>query len=136
MILVSRSSDCRLERRYHAAIPLLVGGIALISLGTTDSPWLSITLWSLAAIGIEGFFGPFWSLPNEFLTGTSAASGIALISSIGSLGGFVGPSVVGVTANGAGGIYHGLSVAGVSLFVSAALVLLLPKSRLAAVSRL
>jgi MFS family permease len=137
MIRVSCSSDRRLERRYHAAVPLLVGGTALISLGTTDSPLLSITLWSLAAMGIEGFFGPFWSLPNDFLTGNSAASGIALISSIGSLGGFVGPSVVGLAANGAGGIYHGLGVAGVSLFVSAALVLLLPNSKsLAAASRL
>ena len=78
-------------------------------------------------MGNQGFPGPFWSLPNDFLTGAAAASGIALISSIGSLGGFVGPSLVGAAANGPGGIYRGLAIAGVSFLVSAALALLLPK---------
>jgi MFS transporter, ACS family, tartrate transporter len=44
MILVSRSSDSRLERRHHAAVPLLVGGVALAALGATKSPLLSIAL--------------------------------------------------------------------------------------------
>ena len=129
MILVSRSSDRRLERRYHAAIPLVVGGLALVLLGATRSPLLSIVLWSFVAMGIYSFFGPFFSIPGNFLAGFSAASGIALINSVGSLGGFVGPSAVGALANGTRGIYGGLALAGVSLFVSATLVLLLPKTR-------
>jgi MFS transporter, ACS family, tartrate transporter len=127
MIAVSRSSDRRLERRYHVAIPAVVGGLFLMSLGATNSPFLSIALWSLAAMGIIGMVSPFWSLPNEFLAGGSAASGIALVTSIGSLGGFVGPYFIGAVANGGGGIYRGLALAGVSLFVSATLVLLLPR---------
>jgi MFS family permease len=127
MILVSKSSDRRLEQRYHAAIPVIVGGAALTLLGAAHSPWLAITLWSFAAMGNYGFVGPFWSLPGDFLTGAAAASGIALVSSIGSLGGFVGPYVVGAGANGPGGIYRGLAIAGVSFFVSAALAVLLPK---------
>ena len=127
MILVSRSSDRTLERRYHAAIPLVVGGIALILLGTTNSPRLSIALWTLAGMGYLGFNGPFWSLPNDFLTNAAAASGIAMVTSIGSLGGFVGPSIVGAAASGPGGIYRGLAIAGVSFFVSATLMVLLPK---------
>jgi MFS transporter, ACS family, tartrate transporter len=130
MILISGSSDRRLERRYHAAIPASVGGIALMLLGTTSSLWLSIALWSFAAMGIYGYLGPFFSLPSEFLTGFAAASGIALINSVGNLGGFAGPSVIGALANGAGGIYRGLAMAGISLFVSATLVLLLPKKRI------
>jgi ACS family tartrate transporter-like MFS transporter len=126
MILVSRSSDRRLERRYHMAIPLIVGGIALMLLGTTNTILLSIALWSLVAMGVFSFVGPFWSLPNEFLAGVSLASGIAVVTSVGSLGGFVGPYVIGALANGAGGIYRGLAIAGVSLLVSAALALLLP----------
>ena len=129
MILVSQSSDRRLERRYHAAIPLVVGGLALVLLGATRSPLLSIVLWSFVAMGIYSFFGPFFSIPGNFLAGFSAASGIALINSVGSLGGFVGPSAVGALANGTRGIYGGLALAGVSLFVSATLVLLLPKTR-------
>lgn len=126
-ILVSRSSDRRLERRYHAAVPLIVGGSAFLLLGTTNSLWLSIMLWCLVSMGNCGFWGPFWALPNEFLAGNAAAAGIALITSFGSLGGFVGPSVVGVAANGAGGIFRGLGIAGVAFFASAGLALTLPK---------
>jgi ACS family tartrate transporter-like MFS transporter len=129
MTVVSRSSDRRLERRYHAAIPAIVGGMALVLPGATSSPLLSITLWSFAAMGIYSFFGPFFSFPSEFLAGFSAPSGIALINSVGSLGGFAGPITIGALANGTGGIYRGLAFAGVSLFVSAALVLLLPARR-------
>lgn len=126
LIVVSRSSDRRLERRYHFAIPAAVGGIFLMSLGMTNSAFLSIALWSFAAMGIIGMVSPFWAMPNEFLTEASAASGIAVVTSVGSLGGFVGPSIIGAVANGSGGIYTGLAVAGVSLLASAALVLLLP----------
>ncbi len=126
MTLVSRSSDHRRERRYHTAIPAMAGGAALMLLITTTSPRLSILLWSFAAMGIYSFFGPFFSLPSQFLAGFSAASGIALVNSVGNLGGFVGPLAIGALANGAGGIYRGLALAGVSLFASAALVLLLP----------
>jgi MFS transporter, ACS family, tartrate transporter len=126
MILVSRSSDRRLERRYHILIPAIVEGIALMLLGTTNSTVPSIVLWSFAATGNFCLLGPFWSLPNDFLTGPSAASGIALVTSIGSLGGFVGPYVVGAVAR-AGGVYRGLAIVGISLFVSATLALLLPR---------
>jgi len=133
MILVSRSSDRRLERRYHTAIPLAVGGMALVVLGATRSPLLSTVLWSFVAMGVYSFLGPFFSMPSRFLAGFSAASGIALINSVGNLGGFFGPSVIGAFANGKYGIYEGLAFAGVSLFVSAALVLFMPgKPRLTA----
>jgi MFS transporter, ACS family, tartrate transporter len=127
MVLVSRSSDRRLERRYHASIPLAVGGIALLLLGTTGARFLSIALWSLAAMGIYSFFGPFFSIPSRFLAGFSAASGIALINCVGNLGGFFGPSAIGAVAGGSWGIYGGLALAGIALFISSALVLLLPK---------
>jgi nitrate/nitrite transporter NarK len=50
---------------------------------------------SVAAIGIFGTKAPFWPLPSLFLTGSAAAGGIAIINSIGNLGGFIGPSAVG-----------------------------------------
>ena len=127
MVLVSRSSDRRLERRYHSAIPIAVAGIALVLLGETNSQTLSIVLWSFVAMGIYSFFGPFFSIPSEFLSGFSAAAGIALINSVGNLGGFVGPSVIGAIAKGSTGVYGGLAVAGVALTLSAVLVLLRPR---------
>jgi ACS family tartrate transporter-like MFS transporter len=129
MVLVSRSSDRRLERRYHIAIPTTVGGTALLLLGTTHSPILSVALLSLMALGIYAFYPIFFSLPSEFLTGFSAASGIALINSVANLGGFAGPYAIGAISGKTGSLYGGLAAVGVSLFVSAALVLLLPKER-------
>jgi sugar phosphate permease len=135
MILVSRSSDRKLERRYHAAIPLIIGGIALMLLRTAASPSSSIALLSFVAMGIYSFMGPFWTMPCEFLTGYSAASGIALITSIGNLGGFVGPFAIGAISDRTDSLYGGLAVAGISLVVSATLVLLLPRKAIALAKR-
>jgi ACS family tartrate transporter-like MFS transporter len=99
-------------------------------LSTTDSVWVALALWSVIAAGIYSFLGPFWSLPSEFLSGLSAAAGIALINSIGNLGGFVGPSAIGVLTKQAGGMYAGVRFVGFSLLTSAILLLLLPKTKL------
>jgi ACS family tartrate transporter-like MFS transporter len=127
MILVSRSSDRRLERRYHVAIPAIVGAAALVLLGTTRSPFYSAALLCLLAAGVCSFLGPFWTFPSEFLAGFSAAAGIALINSVGNLGGLVGPYMIGALAMRTGNLYRGLAIAGVRLFTSATLVLLLPR---------
>ena len=128
MILVSWSSDRKLERRYHAAIPALMGGVGLVLLGTTRSPAYSVTLLTPLAVGIYSFYGPFWALPSEFLTGFSAAAGIALVNCVGNLGGFVGPYMIGAIAMKTGNLYLGLALAGIPLFLSAILVLLLPRN--------
>jgi len=130
MVLVSRSSDRTLERRYHAAIPLLTGAVALMLLGVTGSVWVALGLWSVTAAGIYSFLGPFWSLPGEFLSGLSAAAGIALINSIGNLGGFVGPSAIGLLTKQTGEMNTGLRFVSCSLLLSAVLLLVLPKTRL------
>ena len=126
MILVSRSSDRMLERKYHAAIPAIAAGIAFVSLSASHSVFLSTVLLSFVVLGLYSLLGPLWSLPSEFLTGFSAASGIALITSVGILGGFVGPYAVGLIRQRTGSLYGGLAFAGVSVLVSATLVLLLP----------
>ena len=125
MILISRSSDRRRERRWHAAISACVGGIACLLFGASHSTLLSIALLSLIAAGIYGAAGPFWALPCELLTGFSAASGIALITSIASLGGFVGPYVVGLIQQRTGNVQSSLEVVGIALLVFATLLLLL-----------
>lgn len=126
MILVSHHSDRMLERRYHVAIPAVLAGTALLLLGTGPSPALSMALLCLLAVGVYSYLGPFWALPNEFLMGYSAAAGIALINSVGNLGGFLGPATVGFFAHHTGRLFAGLALAAVPVFVSAILVLLLP----------
>ena len=126
MILVSRSSDRTLERQYHVAIPALATGTALVLLGTSPSAFLSVALLCLLAAGVFSCLGPFWTLPSEFLTGYSAAAGIALINSVGNLGGFVGPATIGFISQRTGTLSAGLALSGIPMFLSAALVLLLP----------
>ena len=130
MILVAHSSDRRLERRYHVAIPAIIAALSLLLLGanTTSSTFVSVLLWCLVALGIYSLLGPFWALPNEFLAGFSAAAGIALINSLGNLGGFVGPFAMGAI-NKRGSFRGGLVLAGVSLLISAILILALRERR-------
>jgi MFS transporter, ACS family, tartrate transporter len=127
MVMVSRSSDRKQERRFHAAIPAIAAGLALVSLSVTHSVFPTILLLTLAALGIYSVYGPFYCLPGDFLAGFAAASGIALVSSVANLGGFTGPYVIGWISQKTGSLYGGLAVAGVSLFISATLMLLLPR---------
>lgn len=127
MIAISRSSDRRLERRWHTAGPAIVGGIGCLLFGASHSLFLSIALLCLLAIGIYGASGPFWTLPSQFLTGFSAASGIAVVSSIANLGGFAGPYAVGLIGQRTGSLHGGVTLAGIALLMLASLALLLPK---------
>ena len=129
MIFVSRSSDRALERRYHAAVPVMIAAIALVLLSTTNgsSAFISVILWCFVAAGVYSLLPPFWSMPTEFLSGFSAAAGIAFINSVGNIGGFFGPYVMGVINKQTGSFRGGLVVASVSLFTSAMLILALRK---------
>jgi len=95
MIYWSRSSDKRNERRLHSAIPLGVAAAAMLATGLVADPYLSITMISLSLAGLYAFKSPFWALPTLFLSRESASVSIAIINSIGNLGGFVGPFFIG-----------------------------------------
>jgi ACS family tartrate transporter-like MFS transporter len=125
MILVSRSSDRRLERRFHVAVPAMVGGMALFLLSVPHNPPTSVILLSLLAVGVYSSLSPFWAMPNEFLAGYSAAIGIALINCCGNLGGFVGPYTIGAIARHVGSIYPGLAVCGLPMLLAGVLALVL-----------
>jgi len=129
MVFIARSSDRTMERRYHAAVPLVIGAVsmALLALGWGSSVAVSVIFWCLAVSGICSFWGPFWSLPNEFLAGYSAAFGIALINCVGNLGGFFGAYTIGAIGKRTGSFHGGLVFLGVSFFASALLMLALRK---------
>jgi len=127
MVLVSRSSDHRQERKFHAAIPALIAATALVAVNATTSAIPTIALLCVAALGVYSIYGPLYALPSEFLSGFAAASGIALISSVANLGGFFGPYMVGWVGQKTGSLHAGLGLTGVSVFASAALMLALPK---------
>lgn len=126
MVFVSRSSDRHVERKFHAAAPALLAGISLVLMYAANSLPPSMVLLCLAAIGIYSIYGPLYAIPSEFLTGAAAASGLALISSIANLGGFFGPYLVGVIGERTGSLHSGLAITGLSVLISAILLLLLP----------
>jgi len=123
MILWSRHSDTTGERRWHTAIPPLAGGIGLLGSGLVADPIAAYLLLILATVGIYSTFGSFWTLPALFLTGISAAVGIATINSIGNLGGFIGPSLMGLLTQVTGSMNAGLIAIGACLIFSGLLAI-------------
>jgi ACS family tartrate transporter-like MFS transporter len=95
MLVWAHSSDRRHERRIHFIVAALVATAGLLVAGLGVNPYVSLAAMCVATIGLYGSKPAFWPMPSAFLTGTAAAGGIALVNSIGNLGGFVGPYVVG-----------------------------------------
>jgi len=128
MVLIGRSSDLNGERRWHFTISASIGAAGLILAATTRSPFLSLVAISIAAAGIWGTFGPFWATSSGCFTSTAAAGGIALINSIGNLGGFAGPYVVGMVKQASHSFAGGMLAMAVSVLGAGVLALMLPTS--------
>jgi MFS transporter, ACS family, tartrate transporter len=116
-------SDRMAERRWNLFWACMVAAAGLtIAAQTVGTAWALVGM-SVAAIGFYGSKGSFWAMPPMILTGTAAASGIAWINSVGNLGGFFGPSVVGwakdYSGSFAGGLYALAGFALLSAIVSA-----------------
>jgi ACS family tartrate transporter-like MFS transporter len=125
MIVIGASSDRSGERLLHLAIPTAVGGLGFIASAYLSSPVPSIIALAIAAVGNTSTRGPFWALPTRFLTGTAAAGGIALINTVASIGGFVGPYAIGLVRKLTGGFAGGLVFLAVLMLLGAAAALLL-----------
>jgi MFS family permease len=95
MILWTRHSDITHERVWHVGCPAVVSGLSLIASVYLGNPVLAAVALIICAMGLYAALPTFWALPTGFLTGSAAAGGIALINSIGNLGGFVGPYAIG-----------------------------------------
>jgi ACS family tartrate transporter-like MFS transporter len=126
MLMVGWSSDRTRERRWHTALPMMVAalGLFLAALTQTSAP-LTVAVLSVAAMGINSYLPGFWALPTTFLTGTAAAASIGLINSIGNLGGFVGPYIVGRLMEATDSFFGGVIYLSVSALTAALLILAL-----------
>jgi ACS family tartrate transporter-like MFS transporter len=103
MLVVGYTSDRFKERKYHLTGIMLISGLGLMGSALFSSNVvITIACISVAAIGFFAMIPIFWILPSRFLTGTAAAAGIALINSIGNLGGFLGPFGVGYIKDATG----------------------------------
>lgn len=118
MVVLSKHSDRTRERRWHAAGAAFLGGAGLVvaSLLSASLP-LALVALSFATIGILATMPLFWAMPTAYLSGPAAAGGIALINSLGLIGGFVSPFVIGWFKTETGSVNGGL------YFVTAMMVL-------------
>jgi ACS family tartrate transporter-like MFS transporter len=94
-ILWGRRSDRRNERYVNLAIPLIVGAAGFAASAYVSSPLLGIVCLSVAVMGVIAGYTVFWVVPGTFLTGVAAAGGIALVNSMGNIGGFIAPFAIG-----------------------------------------
>ncbi len=120
MVLWSRNSDRTGERYWHAALACLIAAIGMaIAARAGSSAVLAIAGLSLTAFGVSAAKPPLWCLPTNFFGGTAAAASIGLINSLGTLGGFAGPYMIGATNGTSGNFTRGLYLVGGTLIVSA-----------------
>ncbi len=128
MVLMGRNSDRMFERRWHVAIPAVIGAIGLIvSTFYPQNTALVVLALTVATGGIFSALSQFWSIPPAFLGGAAAAAGIALINSVGNLAGFVSTYIVGWIKDLTQSTDIGLYVIATSLVIAAAIVLTMPK---------
>ncbi|MCE4225569.1 MFS transporter [Methylobacterium sp. C25] len=125
----ARHSDRSGERFGHVAIACLIGCAGLVIAGLVHTMAVPTVIFvAIAIAGVMAARPPFWQLPPEFLSGAKLAAGIAAINSIGNLGGFVGPSLIGWARDLTGSFTAGLMISAVTLGVSALFVFSLKRS--------
>ena|SRR5208282_3958796 len=133
MVLVSRHSDKRRERRGHVAFGLAWGGACMMActLLTGHFPTWSFVAISLVGAGTYGMLGPFWAIPTETLPRSVSGSAMGLINALGNLGGYFGPLAVGFVYHRTGDFRYAFGLLSLAFLTGSALTLLLP-SRAAA----
>ena len=125
MVLVGRSSDRHMERRWHFVGCALVGvaGLLALPLGEHDV-WLTTLILIVAGVGNLCAFSLYWAMPTAYLQGRGAAGGIALASMVGAMGSGVSPTIIGFVKVQTGSLYGGLASVAAIMLASVALALL------------
>jgi D-galactonate transporter len=127
MVIVARSSDRTRERRWHVALPAIIGAAGFVfSVQYGSDIKFSIVALSVATMGCMSALPVFWSLPTAYLRGAAAAAGIALINSVGNLSGFFGPSLIGAIKAATGSLNNAVYLLAGSLILGAILTLINP----------
>jgi ACS family tartrate transporter-like MFS transporter len=123
-------SDLTRERRWHTAIPLFCCGASiLLAVIFRANMALSVAMFTLMGAGYFAFHPGFWPIPTQFLSESAAAACIGLINSVGNLGGFVGPMMMGYLVTRTKSFAAGMLYLVGSLFLSSILMLLVKAGR-------
>lgn len=129
MIALTRSSDRFSERTWHTIVPAIfaIGGL-IVAAFTSSSFITSFIALIIAIAAVWGAYTVFWAVPAQHFGGTAAAGGIAFINTIGILGGFVAPTIMGLVKDVTGSTQGGLLTMVGLLVLSVLALLLLPRA--------
>jgi sugar phosphate permease len=133
MLLIARSSDAFMERRWHFVGCALItaGAYLLLPLASASIP-ATVVLMAAGAVGGVALLTIYWTIPTSYLRGRGAAGAIGFVSMVGAVGSAVSPSLIGWLREATGSLYVGLGSTAVIVLASAGLVLLaIPKDDLA-----
>ena len=126
-LAIGWSSDHYNERRWHAILPIVVGALGLVFATLTQGNLvMTVLCFTIAAAGMKSYMPAFWSLPNMYLTAAAAAGSIGLINSVGNLGGFLGPSVLGTVKTLTGSYDIGIYFMATTCMISACVIFMMP----------
>jgi len=130
MVLYAHHSDRTGERRWHVALGVGIAGVTLAMGGIPGiAAWAGLALVTCTTVAIMCGQAVFWALPTAVLSGAASAAGIAWINSVGNLGGYVSPLVVGRIRDTMGAMTLAYFVLGGSCVLSAAVVLAVTRRR-------
>lgn len=112
MIVWAAQVDKSGQKIGNLTLACLTSAIGLVLAIIFKNFWVSLGWVSLALLGITAARAIFWTIPTRFLTGLAAAGGLAFINSVGTVGGFVGPTVIGWLKDRTGSFSAGLLAMG------------------------
>ena len=135
MLILGWSSDRMGERRWHFAIPQLTAALALgVWFFIPHSNILLILVFTLLGFGTVAYLPSFWALPSAFLTSSAAAAAVGFINCTASIGGFVGPKIIGNLSERTGSFTAGFIFMIVCFTIASLLVLLCPRENVGGAS--
>ena len=122
MVIWGRSSDRRGERLWHIVLPILLAAMGFAAASIVQSNFITLVALTCTAVGVLAPLPPLNGLLKSYLTGPAVASGVAVYNSIGVLGGFVGPYLVGASKEATGSYASSMMVIALGLVISAVIV--------------
>ena len=122
-------SDKQGERRWHAAMPLFVAGIAYFFLSVPGHSVMFTIAWFTVAGVQTAYISTFWAIPTEILSQAEAATAVGLINAVGSVAGFAGPYIFGYVYTRTGASFSlGLRFLMAAVFIAGLMILRIPKA--------
>jgi MFS transporter, ACS family, tartrate transporter len=124
MVFVGMRSDRTGERRWHTAMSAFLGTAGLCIAAWGGTPWLMIAGMGIGMVGAQSMSGPFWAMATSRTSGATAAASIAIINSLGNLGGYFGPYIIGFARARGGGFSGGMLAIGATMAISGCIALI------------